>query len=155
MHVGKTGGEYRYGRIRPSACTAHNKCTSSYECYFCLHHFHLTVDVQCAAAITECHYATLRHAGVPNLSISDAQSVASKRVETPWLDVAYRSYERELWRPLESRLRTRSTQSAHGAVEGACGYLRDVKSGGNAARIALGAGDAGVMDAGEWVVLCG
>ena len=33
--------------------------------------------------------------------------------------------------------------------------LPDVSAGRNATRIALGAGDAGVMDAGEWVVLCG
>eukprot|EP01047_Picozoa_sp_COSAG01_P035485 COSAG01_NODE_2727_length_7176_cov_70.215345_3_plen_176_part_00 len=46
-------------------------------------------------------------------------------------------------------------QSAQGAVECACGYLRDVQSGRNAARIALGAGDAGVMDAEESVVPCG
>ena len=31
--------------------------------------------------------------------------------------------------------------------------LPDVSAGRNATRIALGAGDAGVMDAGEWVVL--
>ena len=33
--------------------------------------------------------------------------------------------------------------------------LPDVSAGRNATWIALGAGDAGVMDAGEWVVLCG
>ena len=46
-------------------------------------------------------------------------------------------------------------QSAQGAADGAYRYLSDVKTGRNAAQIALGAGDAGVMDAGAWVVPCG
>ena len=54
-------------------------------------------------AAIDCRYTALCQAAVPQLAIKEALSVAKKRIETPWLNVAYRSYEKGFWRPLGSQ----------------------------------------------------
>ena len=46
--------------------------------------------------VIDCRYTALCQAAVPQLAIKEALSVAKKRIETPWLNVAYRSYEKGL-----------------------------------------------------------
>ena len=54
-------------------------------------------------AAINCRYAALRNAGVPNPDIKTPQEVVRSRADTPWLRVAYRAYDTQLWRPLGSQ----------------------------------------------------